>query len=184
MVIGTAIAGFVFVAAAPSRSFAEIQSYDVADDGRTLILRIGLGRLSSIGYIAAEEESAAVRARVLLLHHPGTATADLLLVDVRTGLGAPLGSRSVFDQDGRLVGRRPQGTSAVAVNAQMQVLSKGAPTALLRINGIDALAVPCNGGVALRPGDGGVPPLPWDLEVVDQGTRRHLLSQRITDLPR
>jgi len=44
--------------------------------------------------------------RVLVLHHPGTATADLLRIDVRTYLASPLGSRNVLDQDGRTIPRR------------------------------------------------------------------------------
>ena len=87
-------------------SFAPIQSYDVLDDGQTLVLAIGVGRLDSIGYVAAEDEASSVRVRVLLLHHPGTATADLLRIDVRTYLASPLGSRSVLDQEGRTVPRR------------------------------------------------------------------------------
>ena len=110
IVFGIAIViGIAFVVlrvAEPSRSFASIQSYDLLDDGRTLVLGIGIGRLQSIGYIAADEDASAVRVRVLLLNHPGTATSDLLLVDVRTGLGGALGSRSVVDQDGRTVPRR------------------------------------------------------------------------------
>jgi hypothetical protein len=109
IVLGIAIIAIAIVAlrvAEPSRSFASIQSYDVLADGRTLVLGIGIGRLQSIGYIAAEEDASSVRVRVLLLNHPGTATADLLLVDVRTGLGSALGSRSVVDQDGRTVPRR------------------------------------------------------------------------------
>jgi hypothetical protein len=92
--------------AEPSRSFASIASYDLLEDGRTLVLAIGIGRLDSIGYVAADEDATSVRVRVLLLHHPGTATADRLRVDVRTGLGDVLGSRSVLDQDGRPVPRR------------------------------------------------------------------------------
>ena len=90
------------------RSFAPIQSYDVLDDGQTLVLAIGIGRLSSIGYVAGEEDASSVRLRVLLVHHPGTATADLLRVDVRTYLQRPLGARSVLDQDGRVIPRRPR----------------------------------------------------------------------------
>jgi hypothetical protein len=87
-------------------SFASIQSYDVLDDGQTLVVAIGLGRLQSIGYVAAEEDASSVRLRVLLLHHPGSATLDLLRIDVRTYVGSPLGSRSVLDQDGRVIPRR------------------------------------------------------------------------------
>jgi len=87
-------------------SFAPIQSYDVLDDGQTLVLAIGVGRLDSIGYVAADEDASSVRVRVLLLHHPGTATADLLRIDVRTFIASPLGSRTVLDQEGRSVPRR------------------------------------------------------------------------------
>jgi hypothetical protein len=87
-------------------SFASIQSYDVLDDGQTLVLAIGVGRLDSIGYVAAEEDASSVRLRVLLMHHLGSATGDLLRIDVRTYLASPLGSRSVLDQDGRTVPRR------------------------------------------------------------------------------
>jgi hypothetical protein len=87
-------------------SFAPIQSYDVLDDGQTLVVAISIGRLASIGYVAEEEDASSVRLRVLLLHHPGSATADLLRIDVRTYLASPLGSRNVLDQEGRTVPRR------------------------------------------------------------------------------
>lgn len=87
-------------------SLAAIQSYDVLDDGQTLVLAIGVGRLSSIGYVAADEDASSVHVRVLLVNHPGTATADLLRIDLRTYLGSPLGSRAVLDQDGRVIPRR------------------------------------------------------------------------------
>ena len=90
----------------PGSSFAPIQSYDVLDDGQTLVLTIGVGRLNSIGSVAAEEDASSVRLRVRLLNHSGTTTADLLLIDVRTYLEIPLGSRNVLDQDGRAIPRR------------------------------------------------------------------------------
>ena len=86
-------------------SFAPIQTYDVLDDGQTLVLAIGVGRLDSIGYIAAEDDASSVRVRVLVIHHPGTATADLLRIDVRTYLASPLSSRNVLDQEGRTIPR-------------------------------------------------------------------------------
>ena len=88
------------------RSFAPIQSYDLLDDGQTLVLGIFVGRLDSIGYIAADEDPSSVRVRVLVLHHFGSATADLLRLDVFTHIASPLGSRSVLDQDGRTIPRR------------------------------------------------------------------------------
>ena len=86
-----------------------------------------------------------------------------------------------FSADGREVHRQSLG---LRQTAQLQILSKGAPTSLIRINGTDAITVACNGGAALRPGESGVPPLPWDVEVSEQRSGRHLLSQRITELPR
>ena len=86
-------------------SFAPIETYDVLDDGQTLVLAIGVGRLDSIGYIAAEDDASSVRVRVLVIHHPGTATADLLRIDVRTYLASPLSSRNVLDQEGRTIPR-------------------------------------------------------------------------------
>jgi hypothetical protein len=112
LILGVAIAIVVGLAivvlrlAEPSRSFASIASYDLLEDGRTVVLAIGVGRLDSIGYVAADEDASSVRVRVLLLHHTGSAPADLLLIDVRTVLGSALGSRIIVDQDGRLVPRR------------------------------------------------------------------------------
>jgi hypothetical protein len=88
------------------RSFAPISAYDVLEDGRILELSIGIGHLDSIGYVAAAEDGARVELRVLVLHHRGSSTAELLLVTVRTGLATPLGSRAVVDQDGRTIPRR------------------------------------------------------------------------------
>ncbi len=67
---------------------------------------------------------------------------------------------------------------------ELQILSKGGPPVSVGINGAETTGVPCNGGVVLRPGEQGVPPLPWDLKIVDQGTGRILFDQRIAELPR
>jgi hypothetical protein len=67
---------------------------------------------------------------------------------------------------------------------ELQILSKGGPLVSVAINGAEALSVSCNGGVVLRPGDQGTPPLPWDLKVVDQTTGRVVFDQRIAELPR
>ena len=106
IIIGFATAVGLGALRAPGTSFAPIESYDVLDDGQTLVLAIGVGRLNSIGFVAAEEDASSVRLRVRLLNHPGTVTSDLLLVTVRTYLENPLGSRSVMDQDGRAIPRR------------------------------------------------------------------------------
>jgi hypothetical protein len=67
---------------------------------------------------------------------------------------------------------------------QLQILSKGGPLVSVAINGAQVASVPCNGGLVFKPGEDGVPPLPWDVKVVDQSTGRVVLEQRITELPR
>lgn len=67
---------------------------------------------------------------------------------------------------------------------QLQILSKGGPLVSVAINGAPVASVPCNGGLVFRPGEKGVPPLPWDVKVVDQSTGRVVLEQRIAELPR
>lgn len=42
---------------------------------------------------------------------------------------------------------------------ELQILSKDGPPASVGINGAEAIRAPCNGGVVLRPGELGVPPL-------------------------
>ena len=68
--------------------------------------------------------------------------------------------------------------------AQLAIISKGGPAANIRINGAEAVRVPCNGGAALSPGAQGLPALPWTLQVVDQGNSHIMLDVRVTELPR
>jgi hypothetical protein len=67
---------------------------------------------------------------------------------------------------------------------QLQILSKGGPAVSVSVNGVEAALVPCNGGFALRPGEQGIPRLPWDLKVIEQSTGRAVLQERIVELPR
>ena len=66
----------------------------------------------------------------------------------------------------------------------LYVISKGAPTVSVRINGVESAVVPCNGGASLEPGDQGLPELPWSLHVIDQTSGRAMLEERVTELPR
>ncbi len=43
--------------------------------------------------------------------------------------------------------------------------NRGGPTLNVTINGIDAVAVPCDGYPTLIPGEAGTPPLPWAVSV-------------------
>ncbi len=63
------------------------------------------------------------------------------------------------------------------------LLSKGGPVVVVRVNGIDSVRLVCNGGDKITPGSGGVPALPWQVEVVRERDGRVLLSQRVTELP-
>ena len=67
---------------------------------------------------------------------------------------------------------------------ELQILSKGGPPVSVAINGPHVASLPCNGGLVFRPGEEGVPRLPWDVKVVDESTGRVLLEQRVTELPR
>jgi hypothetical protein len=75
-------------------------------------------------------------------------------------------------------------TTSGLPQAQLAIISKGGPAASIRINGTEALRVPCNGGAALTPGAQGLPALPWTLQVVDQANSQILLDELVTELPR
>ena len=61
---------------------------------------------------------------------------------------------------------------------------RGNPPVIIEIGAFEAAHIPCDGGGVLRPGEGGVPSLPWDLRVVKQSDGQVLLSSRVTDLPK
>jgi hypothetical protein len=79
----------------------------------------------------------------------------------------------------------PVGPTPPPVNTQhLAILSKGGPPVRVAINGAEVVALACNGGVAVRPGENGAPPLPWDIMLTDENTGRVMLEKRITELPR
>ncbi len=63
---------------------------------------------------------------------------------------------------------------------------RGSPPVILRINGTDVAHLGCGQGETLTvaPGAGGVPGLPWQLEVIRQGDGRVLLNERVTTMPK
>lgn len=65
----------------------------------------------------------------------------------------------------------------------LQILSKGAPTVIVTINGVERMRVTCNGTGVIRPG-GTMPSPPFDLRVTRQDNGGLLLNGRITELPR
>jgi hypothetical protein len=81
-------------------------------------------------------------------------------------------------------GRRSGSNVCDHPQAQLAIISKGGPAASVRINGTEAVRVPCNGGAAFTPGDQGLPVLPWNLQVVDQANSHVMLDERVTELPR
>jgi hypothetical protein len=81
---------------------ANLLSYEPAPEGRQEILvLLGLGRLDSINFVDAQEDSNAVRISVSVIHWRGTAPSDMKLVFVPVPLESPLGSRSVLDGAGQ-----------------------------------------------------------------------------------
>ena len=67
---------------------------------------------------------------------------------------------------------------------RLDVLSKGGPTVVVRVNGVDAAHVACNGGDVIFAADQRAFLLPWSVQVVRESDGKILLDQRVTDLPR
>jgi hypothetical protein len=67
---------------------------------------------------------------------------------------------------------------------RLDILSKGGPAVVVRVNGADAARVACNGGEAIFAADRGAFLLPWKVQVVRESDGRILLDQRVSDLPR
>jgi hypothetical protein len=67
---------------------------------------------------------------------------------------------------------------------QLDVLSKGGPAAVVRINGVDAVHVACNGAEVISATDQGTFRLPWNVQVLRESDEKILLDERVTDLPR
>jgi hypothetical protein len=55
---------------------------------------------------------------------------------------------------------------------------------ILRINGADVGHYPCNVQQEVAPGANGVPPLPWDMEIVRQRDDAVLLAGHVTTMPK
>jgi hypothetical protein len=66
---------------------------------------------------------------------------------------------------------------------ELQILSKGAPTVIVAIDGIERMRVTCNGTGGIRPG-GRFPAPPFDLRISRQDDGRVLLDTRVSQLPR
>lgn len=67
--------------------------------------------------------------------------------------------------------------------ADLQIVSKGSPTVIVSIDGVERMRVTCNGTGVITPG-GRMPAPPFDLKITRQGDGRLLLDARITELPR
>ena len=72
---------------------------------------------------------------------------------------------------------------AAASSGELYLLSKGGPAVVVRVNGLDVSRLACNGGGKIAPATGGVPGLPWQLEVARESDSRVLLSQTVSELP-
>ena len=67
---------------------------------------------------------------------------------------------------------------------RLDVLSKGGPAVVVRVNRVDAVHIACNGGETILAADQGAFLLPWNVQVVRESDGRILLDQRVSDLPR
>lgn len=74
--------------------------------------------------------------------------------------------------------------AAVSGTPRLDVLSKGGPVVVVRVNGVDAVHVACNGGETIFAADQGALLLPWNVQVLRESDGKILLDERVTDLPR
>jgi len=61
--------------------------------------------------------------------------------------------------------------------------NRGGPTLNVRINGADAINVPCNGYPTLIPSEAGLPPLPWTVSVARTRDGSVVYSGLVATLP-
>lgn len=65
----------------------------------------------------------------------------------------------------------------------LSIDSRGGHNAVVVIGGSEITRVACDRGDVLRPGERGVPPLPWELRIRAVSDGRNLLAARVTELP-
>ena len=83
-----------------------------------------------------------------------------------------------------LGGCQVQTTAPPGVPAVLNVDGRGNPPITLEVNGAEVAHYGCTIGALLKPGDPGVPPLPWQLSVVRQSDDSILLTSTVDTLPR
>ena len=66
----------------------------------------------------------------------------------------------------------------------LHVENRGGPPMVIQVRGGPRVVVPCDGGAALVVGQGGLPGLPWQLEVRRADDGVVLLRDEVTFLPR
>ena len=66
----------------------------------------------------------------------------------------------------------------------LDIQSKGGPAVTVRVNGVDAARVACNGGEVMFAADQRAMLLPWSVQVLRESDGRVLLDQRVSALPR
>ncbi len=61
--------------------------------------------------------------------------------------------------------------------------NRGGPDLIVEVAGGPQVTVACNGAASIAPGPGGMPPLPWQVEVRRAGDGRVVLRQVVGELP-
>jgi hypothetical protein len=68
--------------------------------------------------------------------------------------------------------------------AGLNIDSRGGPPMIVTVGGSEVARIACSGGEILSPGVAGLPPLPWQVQVLRQRDRSVLLTTTITTLPK
>ncbi len=68
--------------------------------------------------------------------------------------------------------------------AGLNIDSRGGPPMVVTVGGSEVARIACSGGEILSPGVAGLPPLPWQVQVLRQRDRSVLLTTTITTLPK
>ena len=86
-----------------------------------------------------------------------------------------------------LTSKIPVDPSAIpGVPLELTFDGRGNSPVILRINGVDVAHLPCGRGetTSFAPGQDGVPPLPWDLQVIRERDGQVLIQERVESMPK
>jgi len=76
------------------------------------------------------------------------------------------------------------GCSEPVASGTLHAENRGGPDLLFNVSAAVQVRLPCDGGASLVPGVGGLPHLPWHLEVRRAADGAVVLRAEVTELPR